>query len=310
MNKHSCEHDHSHGGHRESQEKKLWFLLILTTLYMVAEIVGGWLSGSLALYADAGHMAIDGAAIGLSLFATWATSLAPDDRKTFGYYRAEILAALVNGATLIAISLWIFYEAWERFRSPQEVKGPLMMAVAFGGLLVNAVGMYLLHGSSHKSLNVRGVWLHLMTDLLGSLSAIVAGLLVWKFNWYLADPLISVVIGLLILFGAWQLVVECVNVLLEGVPKGMDLNAIRKSIEEIPGVEGVHDLHIWTVTSGVPSLSAHVSLKDKVDTVPMLQSITLLLSEKFHIDHVTVQLEPLGFDHKNLAGTHCNLGRG
>lgn len=298
----------NHRHHHNHKKKQLNWVLFLSLGYMCLEIIGGILSGSLALLADAGHMAIDSLAVALSLFAVWIAQRPATERKTYGYYRAEVLAALVNGATLVSLSFWIFYEAWQRFYEPQLIKGELMTGVAAGGLGVNLLALFLLHKDSHSDLNIRGVWLHVITDTLGSVSALIAGILVWKFQLYFVDPIISVVIGVLILWGAWNLVSECVNVLLEGVPKGLHLAEIRTAIEEVSGVRDVHDLHVWTVTSGVHSLSAHVGMKDDVDHAAMLKSITDMLFVKFSIEHVTIQLEPGGFSHKGVHVEKCVLG--
>ena len=298
-------HKHSHSHHYSPRKTGLWGVLLLTVSYMIAEIIGGIYSGSLALLADAGHMAIDAAAVGLSLFAAWMANKPANSEKTYGYYRAEILAALLNGATLVAVSIWIFYEAWSRFSTPQLVQGELMTGVAVGGLLVNFLGLYLLRGQEEHSLNARGVWLHLLTDTLGSLAAIIAGFLVWKLGWVKADPIISFVIAIFILYGSWSLLMECVDVLLEAVPKGLSIEEIKTEMEEMPEVSEVHDLHVWTVTSGVPSLSCHVKVKENADATKVLKSLTHILEHKFHIDHVTIQIEPVSFEH---TGEHCRLG--
>jgi len=281
-------------------KSSLWFLLIISSSYMLAEIVGGLLSRSLALLADAGHMAIDAAAIALSLFAIWIAQKPPTHEKTYGYYRAEILVALVNGATLVAVSLWLMYEAWHRFSNPPEIKGTLMTFVAAGGLLVNLFSLFLIHGERKENLNIRGVWLHIVTDTLGSVSALAAALLVWQFGWNLADPIISFFISLLVLYGSWQLLSECVNVLLEGVPKGLSLAEIKQGIESLDAIQEVHDLHIWTVTNGVNALSAHVRLNEDMDHAAVLQAITSFLRDHYKIDHVTLQLEPPAFSHREM----------
>jgi len=306
---HGESHSHSDGKKHSGQSarKSLLGVLILSSGYMVAEILGGIWSGSLALLADAGHMAIDVAAIALSLFAAWISQRPATSGKTYGYYRAEILAALINGATLVAVSIWICYEAWERFHSVYVIKGEMMTAIAFGGLIVNLLGLALVHKHGQHNLNTRGVWLHLITDTLGSVSAIVAGFFVWKLGWTLADPIISVVIALFILYGSWALLKECVDVLLEAVPKGVDVLKIKSAIEEVSGVGEVHDLHVWTMTSGVPLLSVHVKLKDSTEqSSKILSLLTQLLSEKFHIDHVTIQIEPKDYV---APGECCKLPR-
>ncbi len=299
-------HSHSHS-HPHSPYRKLWLVFVLSFTYMIAEIIGGLLSGSLALLADAGHMAIDTAGIGLGLFASWIATKPPTDKKTFGYYRVEILAALINGALLISASIWIIYEAWTRFSHPHEVKGALLSWVAGGGLLVNLIGAKLLHSHSHDSLNLRGVWLHLMSDLLGSISAVVAGVLVWNFGWNWADPLSSILISLLILVGAWKLVSEAVHVLLEGVPHELDTQKIKEAMSKVSGVKGVFDLHIWTVASGLHALSAHVAIEDETSHKKMLGSLSELLKREFSITHTTIQLEPEDYHHEEGHPDHCGL---
>lgn len=297
-------HAHSHEHH-----KKLTWVLVLTLGYMITEIVGGILSGSLALLADAGHMAIDSLAVVLSLFAAWIAHKPATDEKTYGYYRAEILAALLNGSTLIAASFWIFYEAWSRLTSPHEVRGEVMGVIAFGGLLVNLLSLFVIHKNHHDSLNIRGVWLHLITDALGSVSAIMASFLVWKFGWVMADPIISILIACLILYGSWRLVRDCVNVLLEGVPKELQLVEVRRSIESVKGVKSIHDLHVWSVTSGVNSLSAHVRLEKGFDHASVLEGVTKLISTRFGIHHTTIQIETDEFSHVGDQNHLCTLER-
>lgn len=289
-------HHHSHHVHGRNNKRRLWWVLLLSASYMIAEIVGGIATGSLALLADAGHMAIDTAAVALGLFALWIAQKPPTPEKTFGYYRAEILAALLNGALLVAVSVGIFIEAYHRFTQPTEVEGGLMAVIAAGGLVVNLIGMFLTHGE-HDNLNVRGVWLHLVADMLGSVAALIAALLIWKFGWYRADSVISGVLGLLILVGSFRLLSECVNVLLEGVPRGTDIHAIKAHIEKVDGVRDVHDLHVWTVTSGMVALSAHVRVRDNVDSAVVLEAVTEMLHHQFAITHATLQLEPPSFEH-------------
>ena len=258
-------HHHDHGHHAQrgaANRRRLTWTLLLAAGYMVAEFIGGLLTNSLALLADAGHMLSDVAALGLSLFALKIAERPPTRKRTYGYYRAEILAALLNGATLIAISIFIFVEAFRRLAEPLEVHGPGMLAIAVGGLVINLAGLYLLHGGRHESLNVRGAWLHVLTDALGSVGAIIAGVLIWAFGWRWVDPVVSIVIGLLVIYSAWRLVAESVSVLMESAPRGIDVDAVHQAMEEVPGVLSVHDLHVWTITSGMDSLSAHVVFAD------------------------------------------------
>ncbi len=294
--------DHDH--HHHSSFRALVFVLILSLFYMFAEIVGGWMSGSLAVLADAGHMATDVAAISLSLFAMWVARKPATAEKTYGYYRAEILAALVNGALLVAVSVWIFYEAYSRFNEPRVIQGMWMTLIAAGGLVVNLIALYLTHHGSEHSLNMRAVRLHVISDTLGSLSAIVAGLLVWLVGWKLADPVISVLIAVLILVNSWKLLTECVNVLLEGAPKNIQVDSVRQALESHPDVVGIHDLHVWTLTSRVTALSAHISVKQNTDTHLVLDSLTVLLRDKFEIHHATLQIELSGFEHPSWEGCH------
>lgn len=292
---------HKHG--RDASVKRLTVVLALSGTYMVAEVVGGLLTNSLALLADAGHMLSDVAALALALFAMRMARRPATPRRTYGYHRTEILAALVNGATLVAASLYIFVEAWERFRAPPEVAGGTMMAVAAGGLGINLVGLWILNAGSGETLNERGAWLHVLGDALGSVGAIAGGLLVWWKGWYWADPAVSVLIGILVVVSSWALLKETVAVLMEGAPGHIDVDEVRTAIREVPGVAGVHDLHVWSITSGMVSLSVHVTAAGDADAaiVPglrrdLLRVITRTLRERFGIDHTTIQLEPEGFE--------------
>ena len=269
----------------------------LTAMYMVAEAVGGWLAGSLALMADAAHMLSDVAALGLSLFAIWIARRPPTPEHSYGYYRAEILAALANGATLVAISILVFVEAVKRIGSPPDVEGPLMMAIAGGGLLVNLAGLAILHSGRGESLNVHGAWLHLLTDALGSVAALVAGGLIWQYGWNWVDPLASIAIGVLVIYSAWRLLKEAIAILMERTPGQIDVDQVRSTLAATPGVCGVHDLHIWTITSGMISLSAHVVLTSGHSADAALESMRHAMHEQFGIDHMTVQVESPGEDH-------------
>lgn len=298
MHEHGNSQNHARGTHADrsaGNRKRLLATLVLVAAYMIAEVGGGIVSNSLALLADAGHMLSDVGALGMSLFALWFARRPPDPRRTFGYYRAEILAALLNGATLVAISIYIFVEAYQRFRQPPEVQGAVLMGIAVGGLLVNLAGLYILNAGKGESLNVQGAWLHVLSDTLGSVGAIVAGALVWWLGWNLADPIISVVIGLLVIYSSWNLLKESVAVLMESSPKGIDVDAVRDAIAAVPGVREVHDLHVWSITSGVPSLSAHVVAENGRDYPELLQRVRQVLHEKFDIDHQTIQVEPQAF---------------
>ena len=275
-------------------------VLGLVLAYMVAEVVGGLLTNSLALLADAGHMASDAASLALALFAMWIAQRPPTPRHTYGYYRTEILAALANGATLVAISIYIFIEAYQRIGEPPHVQGALMMGIAVGGLLVNLIGLWILNSGKGESLNVRGAWLHVLTDALGSVGAIAAGGLIWAFGWHWADPVASVVIGLLVLYSSWSLLKETVAVLMEGAPGHVDVDEVRSGIRGVAGVQVVHDLHVWTITSGMVALSAHVVSHGERVPHELLAAIQEVLHEEFDIDHVTIQVEPKDFEERDL----------
>ncbi|MGH7463492.1 MAG: cation diffusion facilitator family transporter, partial [Longimicrobiales bacterium] len=238
-------------------KKRLKLVLVMTAAFMVVEFLGGWFSNSLALMADAAHMLTDVAALGLSLFVLWFARRATSVAKTYGYLRLEILAALLNGAVLIVISLFIFWQAWQRLRVPETIAGPLMLTVALAGLIVNIIAAITLHGSAEHNLNVRGAYLHVLGDLLGSVGAIAAALVIMTTGWLPADALISGFVGMLILVGSWKLVRESVDVLLEAVPPHIDLAVVRRALIEVSGVLEVHDLHIWTLTSGFLAMSGH-----------------------------------------------------
>lgn len=267
---------------------------------MVAEAVGGWLTGSLALLADAAHMLSDCAALGLSLFAVRIAQRPADARRTYGYYRTEVLAALVNGATLGAISIFIFLEALERFSSPVAVDGAPMLGIATGGLVVNVAGLVILHRGRSESLNLRGAWLHVLTDALGSVQAIAAGALIWAFGWNWVEPLASVAIGLLVIYSSWSLLRDTVAVLMEGAPAHIDVDEVREAVLALPGVRDVHDLHVWTITSGMDSLSAHVVVEGTPEH-EALSVIRATLAERFGIQHQTIQVEPVGFEETRSA---------
>ena len=276
---------------RGPQSRRLWIVLGLTAAFMVAEVVGGVLANSLALLADSGHMLADVGALALSLIAMRLALRPPSVERTFGYVRMEILAALVNGATLLLISGWIVWEAWGRLRAPQEVDGPLMMGVAAVGLIVNVIGAALLHTHADENLNVRGAYLHVLGDLLGSIGAIAAGALILLTGWTPIDAIVSVVIAGLILLGAWRLVKEATGVLLEMVPPHVDMEGVLEDLQSIPNVHNVHDLHVWTLTSGFVALSGHGVLDDPTHHERVLDDIRDRMRQR-GIEHVTFQLEP------------------
>lgn len=290
---HDPTHDHAHGHdhYRDLGRRRLLFVLALTATFMVVEFVGGWITNSLALMADAGHMLNDVAALGLSIFALWFARRPATPAKTYGYLRIEILAALANGTTLILIAAVIIWQAYQRFRVPQSVEGGLMLVVAVAGLIVNIIAAILLHSSSSHNLNVRGAYLHVLGDLLGSVGAISAAVIILTTGWLPADPLISVFVALLILAGSWRLLRESVDVLLEAVPRHIDLDALRRAIAEVPGVEEVSDLHVWTLTSGFLAMSGHAVISDPARSKRILEEVHARMHDDFGISHVTVQLD-------------------
>ena len=276
---------------RGPQSRRLWIVLGLTATFMVAEVVGGILSNSLALLADSGHMLADVGALALSLVAMRLMRRPPSPERTFGYVRMEILAALANGATLLVISGWIVGEAWERLAAPPEVDGPLMMGVAGVGLIVNVVGAGMLHTHAHENLNIRGAYLHVLGDLLGSIGAIGAGALILLTGWTPIDAIISIVIAGLILLGAWRLVKEATRVLLEMVPPHVGMEGVLQDLKSISNLHDVHDLHVWTLTSGFVALSGHGVLDDPMHHQRVLDEIRDRMAPH-GIGHVTFQLEP------------------
>jgi cobalt-zinc-cadmium efflux system protein len=283
---HSHGHDHvTHGG-----SGGLKGALILTTLFLIAEVVGGLISNSLTLLADAGHMFTDVGALAFSLFVVWLARQPATSRNTYGYLRWEILAALLNGAVLLAVSAGIVWEAIQRLRSPQPVETGLMFTIGVAGLVVNAISARLLHGGSGHSLNVRAAYLHVLSDLLGSAAAIVAALFIRYKGWAIADPIASIVMTLLIVRSSWGLVRESVDILLEATPSHIDLKKVHDSLQSVAGVESVHDLHVWTLTSGVVAMSAHALVPDPAEHQNALESMMRTLAAE-GIQHVTIQLE-------------------
>jgi cobalt-zinc-cadmium efflux system protein len=283
---HGHGHDHAtHGGSRG-----LKGALILTTLFLLAEVVGGLISNSLTLLADAGHMFTDVGALAFSLFVVWLARQPATSRNTYGYLRWEILAALLNGAVLLAVSAGIVWEAIQRLRSPQPVETGLMFTIGVAGLVVNALSARLLHSGSGHSLNMRAAYLHVLSDLLGSAAAVVAALFIRYKGWAIADPIGSIVMTLLIVRSSWGLVRESVDVLLEATPAHIDLGKVHDSMQSVSGVESVHDLHVWTLTSGVVAMSAHVLVPEPAHHQAALQAMTRAVAAQ-GIQHVTIQLE-------------------
>lgn len=263
----------------------------MTSVYFFAELAGGFLTNSLALLSDAGHMLSDIVALGLSLFAFRMARRPATNKRTYGYHRMEILAALLNGLMLWLIVGFIFQTAYNRFFDPPEVKSQAMVVVALMGLGVNIAAGFLLYGSHHECLNIRGALLHVIGDALGSLGAIAAGLVMLFTGWYVADPLISLFIGLLILYTSWKLVRESVDILMQSVPKEIDLGEVQSAMEQVSGIVKVHDLHVWTVTSGIHTLTAHAVVNGGEDFHRVLNEVETMLRDRFRIEHTTIQLE-------------------
>jgi len=275
---------------RAESRRRLALALGITAAVMVAEAVGGWLAGSLALLADAGHMLADTAALGLALFVARVAQRPATPERSFGLLRLEILAALVNGALLIAIAIGIGIEAWHRLKAPTAVDGPLLLGVAGVGLVANLATLKILHHGHEHSLNQRGAYLHVLGDLLGSVGALAAGALVLTTGWTMVDPLISVLITVLVIGSAWRLIKESTDVLMEATPDHIALGDVHDRIASVPGVDSVHDLHVWTVTSGVVAMSGHLVVKNPTDNQPVLEAVQDQM-RALGIHHVTVQME-------------------
>jgi cobalt-zinc-cadmium efflux system protein len=283
--------------------RALQITFALTFLYFIVEVIGGILTNSLALLADAAHMLTDVAGLGLALFATWMSQKPATQAKTYGYYRVEILAALVNAVVLFFISFYILFEAYERFKAPTEVQSLPMILIAVVGLGVNLIGLWVLRHGAKESLNLKGAYLEVVSDALGSIGVIVAGLIMLKTGWYYADPIFSVLIGLFILPRTWKLLMQAVNVLLEGTPAHINVAAVKLGMLAVDGVEKIHDLHVWTITSGIEALSTHIVLGencDPRDADRVLEQLSALLKEKFGIDHTTIQIEKCSRHEKEM----------
>jgi cobalt-zinc-cadmium efflux system protein len=293
------EHDHKVNA-RGGDRRALAVVLTLTMSFTAVEVIGGILTGSLALLADAGHMLSDNISLGVALFAAWLAGRPATPEKSFGYRRAEILAALANGMTLVAISVWIFIEAYTRLREPAEVLGGPMLVVATLGLLVNAASAAILYRSGGESLNVEGALRHVLADALGSVGAMAAAATIILTGWRYADPLISVAIGLLILGSSWKLLRDSTNILLEATPRGLNAGEVGQKMAAADGIVEVHDLHIWTITSGFPALSAHVLVGKHEDCHARRRELEELLTNEYGISHTTLQVDHVGDHYTSL----------
>lgn len=272
-------------------QKGLAWALGLTVTYMATEIVGGLMTGSLALLADAAHMLTDAGGLALALFAIRFAARPATPQKTYGYLRAEILSALINAVLLLLLTIYILYEAYRRFLSPPEILSTPMLAIAIVGLLVNFVSMRLLAGGSSESLNVKGAYFEVLSDMLGSLGVVIAALIVMFTGWQLADPIIGAGIGLFIVPRTWALLKQVTNILLEGTPPEVNVKLLERKLLAIPGVRSVHDLHVWTITSGLDAMSGHLVVTDIAESRRVLIAARSVLYETFKISHVTLQIE-------------------
>lgn len=290
---HDHKHDHGHDhGHHHGNERRVFWALLLTAGFMVAEVAGGIVSGSLALLADAGHMLTDAAALGLSLAAFRASRRPETAKHSYGQHRFQVLAAFLNGAALIGIALWIAIEAVQRLFAPVPVLGGTMMVVAVLGLVVNLAAFLILHGGDHDNLNMRGAALHVLGDLLGSVAAIVAALVILWTGWTPIDPILSVLVALLVVKSAWMLLSRSWHVLMEGAPVGIDVEHLRAElVRAVPGVKDIHHVHLWMLTPDQPLVTLHAALAAEADHDTVLHALQEELHHRFDMDHATIQVE-------------------
>ncbi|MDU4695173.1 MAG: cation diffusion facilitator family transporter [Paenibacillus sp.] len=302
-------HDHGHAGHihdhhtaRSGNKKGLLIALLITASIAVLEFFGGLFTGSLALLSDSGHMLSDASSLVLSLVAIWFAARPASKRNTYGYHRMEILAALLNGVTLFVIAGFIIWEAYGRLLDPPTVSSNTMIVIAVIGLLANLASAAALmkKGDVKGNVNLKSAYLHVLGDALGSVGAILAGIFMSLFGWYIFDPIISVVVALLILRGAWGVMAQSVHILMEGSPATIDQSQVKQCLEGIPGVVEVHDLHIWTITSGMDALSCHLMIEDGSQSQIVLQEAISALEKTFHIGHSTIQVETPHIQHREL----------
>ncbi|WP_050179659.1 cation diffusion facilitator family transporter [Domibacillus robiginosus] len=300
---HSHGHNHSHGSSNKTALKWSFFLI---TSYMIVEVIGGIMTNSLALLSDAGHMLSDAAALGLSYVALTLGQRAASNKKTFGYKRFEILAAFLNGITLIAISVYIFFEAYQRIMNPPDVVSVGMLAISTLGLLVNIVAAFILmRGDKDENLNVRSAFLHVIGDMLGSVGAIIAALLIMFFGWNLADPIASIVVAVLITISGYRVTRDSFHILMEGAPLNLNIQQVKEKLLSLSEVKGVHDLHVWSITSDFPALSCHLVVSREEDDQSVLSKAKKLLHDEFELHHVTIQIDKEGGENCSSDG-HCN----
>jgi cobalt-zinc-cadmium efflux system protein len=282
--------DHQHDA-RAQNRRVLAVVLGLTAAFTVVEVVGGIATGSLALLADAAHMLSDNLALALALLAVWLAGRPSTPDRSFGYQRAEILAALANGVILVALAIWIFVEAWQRFSNPPDVLAGWVAVVAMLGLAVNLGAAFLLHRRGSDSLNVRAALRHVLADAVGSVGVLISAFVILVTGWEYADPVAGVVIGVLVLASSWTVLRDSVQILLEGAPKGIDAAALGRRLAEAPGVVDVHDLHVWTITSGFPALSAHVLVERGDDCHARRRELEEIVLLEYGIEHTTLQVD-------------------
>ena len=289
----SCNHSHATAGHNGTRQLAL--VMSLVFVYLLAEIIGGWWTNSLSLLADAGHMFSDLAALALSLWVSWLKRQPASGQKTYGYHRAEILGALANGALLLLVAGGILRESWDRLQHPHDILGVPMLLIAIGGLAINAISLKILHGSHQHDLNMQGAWLHVLGDTLGSVAVIIAAALVTSFGWEWADPVASMIVCVIIVYSSWNLVKESLGILMEFAPSDLPVSDVESAIREVPGVQDVHCLHIWTIASGLRSISAHVVFATDTDSEQVLEQVHQLLADRFRAQHLTLQVETTDF---------------
>ncbi|MFC1991371.1 cation diffusion facilitator family transporter [Chloroflexota bacterium] len=308
MNNHNSESGHEHG--RATSSSRLKIILAIVVVIMVAEVIGGIISNSLALLGDAGHMLVDALSLGLAMFAITIAGRPATPSKTYGYHRVEIMAALANGVTLVLLALWIFYEAYQRFLEPPIVQTPLMLLVATIGLIANLIGMLLLRGVSHGNLNIKAAFWHILGDTISSVGVIAASVIIMVTGWGIVDPIIAVFIGCIILWGAVRLVRESVDILLEAVPKHILVDKVIEILRNVAGVVEVHDVHVWTITSGIHAMSAHLIIEDQSvsGSAEIVDKVNRDMSQQFNITHTTLQLECERCE-SCPTGTVCNVTR-
>jgi len=305
MEGHSHVKGHEHGHARQP----LKTALIITSTFLVAEFIGALYTNSLALLADSGHMLTDVAALSLSFFAIRFSSRRATPRMTYGFYRVEILAALLNGVFLILVALYIFYEAYHRFMDPPSIKADWMLIVAIVGLLANVASAWVLFGQHRESLNVRGAFFHVMTDAIGSVGAVFASIAIIVGGYRIADPLISIVVAVLIMWSSWALIRDAVDILLEGTPAHINIVNLREQLGNVEGVGSIHDLHVWTLTSGVLAMSCHVVAEsDHFNRTELLTRVNGVARQRFRIDHTTIQIEERNIPQELVESCNCHFG--